>query len=158
VVILAFGCVANRRERRRLASTGSALERHHLIATRQNLLDGCALALIQVLVLARDRLASAVGHQLGMLALAGMHPVDRVALELQHRGCGQRPTRRAGLLLNGNEFASLHATIDLLLEVVDARFSERPLQGVTEDRAFLHDRFALQIAIACEGDCPACSV
>ena len=41
---------------------------------------------------------------------------------------------------------------------VDPRLSERSLQRVTQDRAFLHDRFALQIAIACECDCPACSV
>ncbi len=87
-----------------------------------------------------------------VLALAGTHPVDRLSLELHHRGRGERPTWRAWLLLDGDEFASLDAAIDLLLDLVDARLSERSLQRVAQDRPFLHDGFALQIAIARERD------
>jgi len=84
------------------------------------------------------------------LALAGPHPINRLSLELHHRGRGERPTWRAWLLLDGDEFASLHTTIDLLLDVLDARLSERSFQRVPQDRPFVHDSFALQIAIACE--------
>jgi len=84
------------------------------------------------------------------LALAGTHPINRLSLQLHHRGRGERPTRSACLLLDGDEVASLDATIDLLLHILDARLSERSLQRIPQDRPFVHDGLALQIAIACE--------
>jgi hypothetical protein len=72
-----------------------------------------------------------------MLSRAGMHPVDRLSLELHHRGRRERPTWRAWLLLDRDEFASLNAPVDLLLDVLDAHFSERSLQRVAQP--FLSD-------------------
>src|SRR5438094_5719208 len=100
LVALAFGRVANRRERRRLPGAGGAFERHDLIPTRQNLPDGRALALSQVLIVARDRLAGTVGHQLRILPLAGTHLLDRLSFEFDHRWRRQRSARRAWLLLH----------------------------------------------------------
>src|SRR5258705_9181479 len=152
LVARTLGSIADRRERRRLASAGGAVEGHNLIATRQNLPDGCALALIQVVILARDCLAGAVAHHLRKLALADTHQIDRLAFKFDHRRSRERSARRAWRLLHGDELASLGATLDLALDVLDARLSERSLQRVLQDRPFIHDRFALQIAVACERD------
>ena len=57
LIALTFRRIANGSKRRRLSSTGGAFEGHDLIATRENLLDSRVLALIQVVVLARDRLS-----------------------------------------------------------------------------------------------------
>jgi hypothetical protein len=154
LVPLTFRRITNRHEGCRFPGAGGAFERRHLIATRQNLLDGRALALVQVRVLARDRVARALRHELGMLTLAGTHPVDRLSLELHHRGRRDGPTWHAWLVLDLDEFASLNASVDLVPDVVDARVSERSLQRIAQDRPFLHDRLALQIAIAREGDGP----
>jgi hypothetical protein len=94
---------------------------HDLIPTRQNLVDRYALAGVQVLVLARDRLARMLGHQFRALPLAGAHPLDGLSFELHHRWRGERPSWRASLLLDGDEFASLDAPIELLLDAVEAR-------------------------------------
>ena len=115
-------------------------------------MNGRALALVQVGVLLRDRLARAVAHQLGVLALASAHPLDRLSLELDHRRRGERAPWRAWLLLDGDEFASLDPAIDLLLDVVEARLPHRPLQRVSQNRPFFDDRFALQIAVARKRD------
>ena len=56
------------------------------------------------------------------------------------------------LLLDGDEFASLDAAIEFLLDVLDARVAERPLQRIAQNRPLLHDSLALQIAIACVRD------
>jgi hypothetical protein len=154
VVPLTFRSVANRRERRRLSGAGGAFERRHVIAARQNLLDGPPLALVQVRVLARDRVARALRHEVGMLTLASTHPVDGLWLELHHRGRREGPTWRAWLVLDLDEFASLNAPLDFVPDVVDARVSTRSLQRIAQDRPFLHDRLALQIAIARKGDGP----
>lgn len=58
----------------------------------------------------------------------------------------------ARLLLDGNEFASLNATTDVLLDLPDTGVSVRPLQCVSQNRPLLHDGFALQIPIARERD------
>ena len=92
-----------------------------MIAIRQNLPDGRALALIQVLMLARDRLAGAVGHQLRILPLAGTHLVDRLSFKFDHRWRHERSARHFWLLLHGDELASLDATIDLVLDVLNTR-------------------------------------
>jgi len=97
-------------------------------------------------------------NQLSVLPLASTHPIDRLSLELHHPRCGERPTWRASLLLNGDEFASLDSTIDLLLDVLDARVADRALQRVTQDRALLDDGFAFEIPIACERHCPPSSI
>jgi hypothetical protein len=115
-------------------------------------LNGCALPVVQVVVLRRDRLARAIAYQLGVLALASAHLIDRFAFQLNHRGRGERAPWRALLLLDGDKVTSLDPAIDLLLDVVEARFPERPLQRVTQNRPFFHDRFALQVAIAGKRD------
>ena len=119
--LIALPFVANRRERRRLPGAGGAFERHDLIAIRQNLLDGRALALIQVLMLAGDRLAGTVGHQLRILPLAGTRLVDRLSFKFDHRWRRERSARHFWLLLHGDELASLDATIDLVLDVLNTR-------------------------------------
>ena len=106
LVALAFGGVANRGERRRLAGARGAFERHDLIPVAQNLPDGFALALVQVVVVASDRVARALGHQLRVCTLARAHPFDRLAFEVQHRWCGERPPGRAWLLFNRDEIPS----------------------------------------------------
>jgi hypothetical protein len=57
-----------------------------------------------------------------------------------------------------DEFASLNATIDLLLDIVEARLPERSLQASRTIDSLLHNRFAFQIAIAREGDGPPCGI
>jgi hypothetical protein len=52
-----------------------------------------------------------------MEGLAGAHPVDRLSLEFDHRGRGERSARRAWLLLDGDELARLDAAIDLILDI-----------------------------------------
>ena len=92
LVTLAFGSIANSSKRRRLACTGGTLQRYDLVAVREDLLNGCALALAQVVVLLGDRVARAVAHQLGMLALVSLHPVDRLPLQCHHRRRRERAT------------------------------------------------------------------
>jgi hypothetical protein len=73
-VTVTFGRIANGGKRRRLPRAGGAFECRHLIAARQNLLDGPVLAFVQMRVLVRDRGARALRHELGMLTLAGRSP------------------------------------------------------------------------------------
>ena len=72
-------------------------------------------------MLARDRLAGAVGHQLRILPLAGTHLVDRLSFKFDHRWRRERSARHSWLLLHGDELASLDATIDLVLDVLNTR-------------------------------------
>ena len=68
-----------------------------------------------------DRLAGAVGHQLRILPLAGTHLVDRLSFKFDHRWRHERSARHFWLLLHGDELASLDATIDLVLDVLNTR-------------------------------------
>src|SRR5207237_1364323 len=77
---------------------------------------------------------------------------DCFSFELNHRRRSERAPWRALLFLDGDKVTSLDPAIDLLLDVVEARLPERSLQCVPQNRPFLHDRFALQIAIARERD------
>jgi hypothetical protein len=82
-----------------------------------------------------------------MLAVASTHKVDRLPLKFHHGRRRERAPRRAALLLDSDKVTSGDPAIDLLLNLVDARLPERSLQGVTQNRPFFYDRFALQIAI-----------
>jgi len=66
-----------------------------------------------------------------------VHPINRLLFEFHHRRRRERSPWRAWLLVDGNEFPSLNATIDLLLDVLDARLAEGSLQRVPQDRPLL---------------------
>jgi hypothetical protein len=129
-----------------------------LIAVRENLLKSCALALVQVVVLPRDRLARAIAHQLGVFTSASAHVIDRFSFQLNHRRRCERAPWPALFLLDGDKVASLDPAIGLQLDVVEARLTERSLQRVTQNRPFFDYRFALQIAITCKGYGSLCHI
>src|SRR5262249_50472918 len=146
------GGIANRGERRCLAGAGGAFECHDLIAVRQNLLNGLALTVVQVAVVVRDGVACALAYELRVLALTGTHLIDRFSLEVHHRWRCERPPGPGSILFDGDELASFYTTIEVLFDVADTSLAERPLQSITQDRAFFDDGFTLQIAIARERD------
>ena len=92
-----------------------------MIAIRQNLPDGRALPLIQVLMLARDRLAGAVGHNSAYCPWPARIWSIGLSFKFDHRWRRERSARHFWLLLHGDELASLDATIDLVLDVLNTR-------------------------------------
>jgi len=55
------------------------------------------------------------------LPLAGTRLVDRLSFKFDHRWRRERSARHFWLLLHGDELASLDATIDLVLDVLNTR-------------------------------------
>src|SRR5437773_9495919 len=84
LVAFAFGGIANRCQRCRLARAGGAFERRDLVAAGENLVDRGALALIEVGVVSGDSFSRTLGYELGVVALARTHAVNRFLLELHH--------------------------------------------------------------------------
>jgi hypothetical protein len=90
---------------------------------------------------------------LGLLACA--HDLSNVALEVEHllrrkgtAGSARRPS-------NANELSSLHALLELGLDVPNGQLTHRSDQRITQDGAFVNDGLALQIPLLPKRHCHA---
>src|SRR5260370_31883651 len=93
-----------------LPRTGDAVERRHLIAARQDLLDRRALALAQMRVVLLDLSACLEPRDWCVLVLPRAHHLDCVALAVDHFACGEPAARRTIACLD--ELARLQAFLE----------------------------------------------
>ena len=121
-------------------------QRRNLIVAREDLCDRGSLILVQMRIVMRELRGRHTAER-RLRLLAGAHPLDRLALEVDHLARGERATGGARSLGNADEFACVHTVFECPLDFPKRDVGQRPVQRITQQRPFIHDGVSLQVSL-----------